>query len=79
MYFSVQNVVSQFVNLYNQEPPRWDNISILSREMGWTSLTEKTMGEYFAEEGLYAPWINEFVEGSTRVNYGQVRVFCVFL
>ncbi|KAF8641081.1 hypothetical protein AX17_000725 [Amanita inopinata Kibby_2008] len=67
----VDNTVKTFLTLYEQDPPRWDNISSLSDSFGWTSLVENTAADYLASQGVSDIFSQEIAEAATRVNYAQ--------
>lgn len=68
----VQNMIKQFLTLYSVDVPKWDNAVDLGRSLNWTGLVESTTSEFLLSQGVSAKYIDEVVEASTRVNYGQV-------
>lgn len=68
---SVKAMIDQFVQLYTPEAPKWDNISSLASSFGWTDMVAQTTAEYLTTHGVSPKFTQEFVEGATRVNYGQ--------
>lgn len=68
----VSEMVSKFRTLYTPDSPRWDTIESLSEAFGWTELTSTTISDYLLSHGVLSrTWIDEVIEGATRVNYGQ--------
>ncbi|OAX43623.1 FAD/NAD(P)-binding domain-containing protein [Rhizopogon vinicolor AM-OR11-026] len=67
----VNSVIDRFLGLYTPEAPRWDDLSALSQNMQWVSLTNQTASEYLKANGVAPLFSQELVEAATRVNYGQ--------
>ncbi|KAF8898341.1 Prenylcysteine lyase-domain-containing protein [Infundibulicybe gibba] len=67
----VADMIKEFLTLYSPESPKWDDIADLAETLGWTKMTQRTTSAFFEEQGISKKYINELVEGSTRVNYGQ--------
>jgi hypothetical protein len=70
---SVQSVTERFVRLYEPDVKSWSSTEELNNALNWTHLTSQTGGEYFQSNGVSQMFTNEFIEGATRMNYGQVR------
>lgn len=66
-------MINQISALYRSTTPKWDSISDLSSDLGWTEITNTTTKAYLAKQGVSPKYIDEIVEAATRVNYGQVR------
>ena len=43
---SVQTMIRQILGLYALDSPKWDDISNLASELGWTELIAQTTSEY---------------------------------
>lgn len=69
---SVRSLVNQIYVLYDANPPKWDNISTLSGDLGWSEITNSTTLQHYLTQGVSDKYIREMVEAATRVNYGQV-------
>jgi hypothetical protein len=74
---SVQEMIKQFVTLYSPETAKWDDISDLASSFGWANMVAQTTLQYLVTDGVSEKYAHEFVEATTRVNYGQVRFICV--
>ncbi|KAF8656393.1 hypothetical protein AX16_002578 [Volvariella volvacea WC 439] len=68
---AVKGMISQYLTLYTPSTPIWNNISQLRDDFKWQSLTGSKTSEYLRGQGVSDPFIFEFVEAATRVNYGQ--------
>ncbi|KAK2461697.1 hypothetical protein APHAL10511_006160 [Amanita phalloides] len=68
---AVDDLIKTISRLYDQDPPRWDNITALSDSLGWTNLIQSTAAKFLADRGVSDAFAREIVEGSTRVNYAQ--------
>lgn len=64
-------MTGNFLDLYSPEAPRWDNITSLASELGWTDLIAQSTSEYLDTHGVSPKFSREMVEAATRVNYGQ--------
>jgi hypothetical protein len=69
---SVRSLVNQIYVLYDANPPKWDNISTLSGDLGWSEITNSTTLQHYLAQGVSEKYVREMVEAATRVNYGQV-------
>ena len=70
---SVRSVTEKFVEFYEPDAKSWTSTEELNNALNWTHLTSQTGGEYFQSNGVSQTFTNEFIEGATRMNYGQVR------
>jgi prenylcysteine oxidase/farnesylcysteine lyase len=57
--------------VYQQSPPRWNNMSALVDEFGWAEPLSKTGLEYFTSQGVSEKFVRELISAATRVNYAQ--------
>ncbi|KAL0950719.1 hypothetical protein HGRIS_007495 [Hohenbuehelia grisea] len=64
-------VVDKFLTLYSRRFPTWDTIFRLANRLGWVELISQTTDKYFRAAGVSTRYTREFLEGSTRINYGQ--------
>ncbi|KAG2023145.1 hypothetical protein CC2G_000832 [Coprinopsis cinerea AmutBmut pab1-1] len=67
----VKGMVDSYVQLYNKDTPRWDNLSGLSTALGFDNLVSSTISEYLLSQGVSSQYIYEVVEAATLVNYAQ--------
>lgn len=65
-------MVAQFQRLYSDRTLNWDNIQDIASSFGWDELVAQTASEYLQSKGITRKYAHEFVEATTRVNYGQV-------
>jgi len=72
---SVAEVIERYLGLYTKETPRWRNAAQLVATYNWTELVENSAMEYLLRKGVSRRFVAEFVEGATRVNYGQVSLW----
>lgn len=54
-------------------------MSDLAVQLGWEDLVETSTSSYLVKQGVSASYVNELIEASTRVNYGQVRCIAQIL
>ena len=66
----VKEMVSKFVTLYSTTHG-WSRVEELSAMLNFTEFTATDTASYLLSQGVGAPFIYEFVEAATRVNYGQ--------
>ena len=66
----VKDMVSKYVTLYSTTHG-WSRVEELSAMLNFTGLTATDTASYLLSQGVGAPFIYEFVEAATRVNYGQ--------
>lgn len=71
---SVVGLIEQYLGLYTKETPRWRNAVQFAATYNWTELVENSTMEYLLYKGVSSRFIDEFVEGATRTNYGQVNL-----
>ncbi|KAG9223147.1 hypothetical protein PLEOSDRAFT_1111305 [Pleurotus ostreatus PC15] len=67
----VDRMVAQFQRLYSDKTLNWDNIQDIASSFGWDELVAQTASEYLQSKGITRKYAHEFVEATTRVNYGQ--------
>ncbi|EDR15109.1 uncharacterized protein LACBIDRAFT_300931 [Laccaria bicolor S238N-H82] len=67
----VRDMISRYLTLYTLKSPRWNNMSDLAVHLGWEDLLETSTSSYLVKQGVSESYVNELVEASTRVNYGQ--------
>jgi len=72
---SVAEMIERYLGLYTKETPRWRNAAQLVATYNWTELVENSAMEYLLHQGVSRRFVAEFVEGATRVNYGQVSLW----
>ena len=70
---SVRSVTDKFVKLFEPDAKSWSSIEELNNALNWTHLTSQTGDEYFQGNDVSQRYMNEFIEGATRMNYAQVR------
>jgi hypothetical protein len=68
----VNDMIKSFLNLYASDTPKWDNIQEMVDALDFSSVINQTASDYLSSRGVHSNWINEVVEATTRVNYGQV-------
>lgn len=68
---SVKSLVTNLLKAYSYAIPVWTSVEELSQACGFTEHTSKTALEFFTSQGVGEKWVQEMVEASTRVNYGQ--------
>lgn len=68
-------MVNTFLKFYSAESPRWDNITYLASNVGWSNFVENSASEYLSAQGVSKAYVDEIIESVTRVNYGQVCLF----
>lgn len=68
-------MTSQFVGLYTSESPRWDDVADLAATFEWDEMANSTCIDYLKARGIGELFVQEMVDASTRVNYGQVGTF----
>lgn len=73
----VDDLVKTIITVYDHDPPRWDTIASLMHTFKWSSLVQNTTAHYIAPLGISEVFAQEIIEGSTRVNYGQVCMLSV--
>lgn len=66
----VKQMISKFLTLYSTTHG-WSSVAQLATMLNFTELTSIDTANYLLNQGVGAPFIYEFVEASTRVNYGQ--------
>ena len=66
----IKDLVSKFVTLYTTAHG-WSSVEQVSSMLNFTELTPTYTAPYLLSQGVGKDFIYEFVEGSTRVNYGQ--------
>lgn len=68
----VTKVVDTFLQIYDPARGPWQSIESMGTDLGLSDLTNQTAEEYLIKgQGLNARFIHDFVDGATRVNYGQ--------
>lgn len=72
---SVAEMIERYLGLYTKETPRWRNAAQFVATYNWTELVENSAMEYLLHKGVFRRFIAEFLEGATRVNYGQVSLW----
>lgn len=65
-------MIKRFLNLYQPDAPKWDNIADLAQAFEWTQLINSTTADFLVAQGVSEKYVTEVVEAATRVNYGQV-------
>lgn len=67
----VDNMIKSLLIVYDQETPRWDNITSLSDALGFASAIQSTTEDYLTAHGVSELFAQELVDAATRVNYAQ--------
>jgi hypothetical protein len=68
----VDDLIKTLSTVYDHTPPRWHTIESLMHTFRWASLVQNTTADYIAPFGISEAFAHEAIEGSARVNYGQV-------
>ena len=63
------------MGLYTTESPRWDDVADLATAFKWDEMTNSTCIDHSSANGISELFAQEMVAASTRVNYGQVKLF----
>jgi len=66
----VKEMVSKYMTVYSTTHG-WSSVEDVSAMLNFTELTSVTGATYLHDQGVGDPFIFEFVEAATRVNYGQ--------
>jgi prenylcysteine oxidase/farnesylcysteine lyase len=66
----VKEMISKYVTVYSTTHG-WSSVEQASEMLNFTGLTSVTADNYLIGQGVGKPFIYEFVEAATRVNYGQ--------
>lgn len=64
-------MITQYLELYSVDGPRWKDINSLVSYFGWESMVGQTTADYLDAEGVAPKFSRELVEAATRVNYAQ--------
>ena len=76
LLYSASYTTQQFLKLYSSpDALRWQNISTLATALDLLDMAANSTADFFQSKGVSAQFVNEIVEGATRINYGQVRTF----
>ncbi|KAG7099795.1 hypothetical protein E1B28_001607 [Marasmius oreades] len=67
----VKSMIQDYLHLYSQDAPKWDNINTLATTLGFLDMTANTTANFFEAKGVAANFVREIIEAATRVNYGQ--------
>ncbi|KAF8898344.1 Prenylcysteine lyase-domain-containing protein [Infundibulicybe gibba] len=68
---SVNQTYQKFLTLYSPKFPAWNSVDKLATDLGWEGLITQVASRFMQAAGINDIFINEMVEGSTRINYGQ--------
>lgn len=71
IFLSVEDTIRKYLTLYSPQTPKWDNLTDLASTLGWTDLVGQSTADYFEAQWVSKKYLNELIEASTRVNYGQ--------
>jgi prenylcysteine oxidase / farnesylcysteine lyase len=66
----VKDMVSRYMTLYSTTHG-WSSVEQVSAMLNLTELTATDTASYLLSQGVGAPFVYEFVEAATRVNYGH--------
>jgi prenylcysteine oxidase/farnesylcysteine lyase len=66
----VSDLVSKYKTVYSTTHG-WSSVEEASAMLNFTKLTATDTASYLSSQGVGSPFIYEFVEGATRINYGQ--------
>ncbi|KIY43380.1 FAD/NAD(P)-binding domain-containing protein [Fistulina hepatica ATCC 64428] len=71
----VDGMVVKFLTLYEPDVFVWQHASEVAASLGWEDLLQTDLATYAKEHGVTSEkFLNEILEASTRVNYGQNAV-----